>query len=74
MFHVPCHQPALLYLVPCTLGVIVVVAWYRGELSDLWSGTPHPHQQSQEGHTLLINQDANDGDDSNIQHVREDAY
>lgn len=30
-------QPALLYLVPCTLGLIVALGWMRGELSDLWS-------------------------------------
>ncbi|PHT98165.1 Signal peptide peptidase-like 3 [Capsicum chinense] len=30
-------QPALLYLVPCTLGVYVVLGLLRGELKDLWS-------------------------------------
>lgn len=30
-------QPALLYLVPCTLGLIVILGWIRGELSNLWS-------------------------------------
>ncbi|XP_062182467.1 signal peptide peptidase-like 2 isoform X3 [Phragmites australis] len=30
-------QPALLYLVPCTLGVIVILGWVRGELHDLWN-------------------------------------
>eukprot|EP00551_Chaetoceros_affinis_P007620 CAMPEP_0203665334 /NCGR_PEP_ID=MMETSP0090-20130426/2567_1 /ASSEMBLY_ACC=CAM_ASM_001088 /TAXON_ID=426623 /ORGANISM="Chaetoceros affinis, Strain CCMP159" /LENGTH=817 /DNA_ID=CAMNT_0050528851 /DNA_START=79 /DNA_END=2532 /DNA_ORIENTATION=+ len=30
-------QPALLYLVPCCLGVIVFLGWKRGELSDLWN-------------------------------------
>ncbi|CAN1732087.1 Signal peptide peptidase-like 5 [Linum perenne] len=30
-------QPALLYLVPCTLGVCVVLGLIRGELKDLWS-------------------------------------
>ena len=29
-------QPALLYLVPCTLGPAVFLAWYRGELKLLW--------------------------------------
>ncbi|XP_065865703.1 signal peptide peptidase-like 2 [Euphorbia lathyris] len=35
-------QPALLYLVPCTLGVCVVLGLVRGELKDLWSfgGSP----------------------------------
>ncbi|XP_027363291.1 signal peptide peptidase-like 3 [Abrus precatorius] len=30
-------QPALLYLVPCTLGVTVVLGSIRGELSSLWN-------------------------------------
>eukprot|EP01018_Ginkgo_biloba_P014589 Gb_05713 [translate_table: standard] len=29
-------QPALLYLVPCTLGLIIILAWCRRELRDLW--------------------------------------
>lgn len=31
-------QPALLYLVPCCLGMVVFIGWRRGELSDLWEG------------------------------------
>jgi len=31
-------QPALLYLVPCTVGTVAFVGWRRGELSDLWNG------------------------------------
>ncbi|XP_038984290.1 signal peptide peptidase-like 2 isoform X5 [Phoenix dactylifera] len=30
-------QPALLYLVPCTLGVAVILGGIRGELNDLWN-------------------------------------
>ncbi|CAI5479047.1 unnamed protein product [Closterium sp. Yama58-4] len=33
-------QPALLYLVPSTLGPVSLVAWRRGELADLWDGSP----------------------------------
>ncbi|KAJ9679449.1 hypothetical protein PVL29_021396 [Vitis rotundifolia] len=32
-------QPALLYLVPATLGPIIVVSWIRKELAELWEGT-----------------------------------
>jgi minor histocompatibility antigen H13 len=32
-------QPALLYLVPCTLGAVAVVAAARGDLSRVWSYT-----------------------------------
>lgn len=31
-------QPALLYLVPCTLGTAGVLAWVRGDLPALWRG------------------------------------
>uniref|UniRef100_A0A0D6QY32 PA domain-containing protein n=1 Tax=Araucaria cunninghamii TaxID=56994 RepID=A0A0D6QY32_ARACU len=30
-------QPALLYLVPCTLGLIIIFGLLRGELKDLWN-------------------------------------
>ncbi|KAF2322258.1 hypothetical protein GH714_009605 [Hevea brasiliensis] len=30
-------QPALLYLVPCTLGVCVILGLVRGEIKELWS-------------------------------------
>ncbi|KAJ8554426.1 hypothetical protein K7X08_025104 [Anisodus acutangulus] len=33
-------QPALLYLVPSTLGPIIVISWMRKELADLWEGLP----------------------------------
>ncbi|OMP03823.1 hypothetical protein COLO4_10186 [Corchorus olitorius] len=33
-------QPALLYLVPCTLGVTVVLGLVRGELKGLWNYSP----------------------------------
>ncbi|KAJ8564304.1 hypothetical protein ON010_g7041 [Phytophthora cinnamomi] len=33
-------QPALMYLVPCTLGVLAVVGWRRGILNKLWEGPP----------------------------------
>jgi len=40
-------QPALLYIVPCTLGTVITLGWLRGELSNLWSeGEPRmpcPH-------------------------------
>ncbi|KAF3432975.1 hypothetical protein FNV43_RR24077 [Rhamnella rubrinervis] len=35
-------QPALLYLVPSTLGPIVVISWIRKELAELWDG-PMPN-------------------------------
>ncbi|KAL7995245.1 putative presenilin/signal peptide peptidase [Plasmopara halstedii] len=33
-------QPASLYLVPCTLGLLIIVGWRRGILSKLWEGPP----------------------------------
>ncbi|KAG7990862.1 hypothetical protein I3843_02G045900 [Carya illinoinensis] len=32
-------QPALLYLVPCTLGLVFILGFVRGELTHLWSYT-----------------------------------
>ncbi|XP_073388593.1 signal peptide peptidase-like 2 isoform X2 [Physcomitrium patens] len=29
-------QPALLYIVPCTLGTVLLLGWWRGELKSLW--------------------------------------
>ncbi|KAM3287471.1 signal peptide peptidase-like 4 isoform X1 [Capsicum chacoense] len=44
-------QPALLYIVPCTLGTFLVLATKRGELKHLWTrGEPYrpcPHIQLQ---------------------------
>ncbi|KAK9147516.1 hypothetical protein Scep_006273 [Stephania cephalantha] len=34
-------QPALLFLVPSTLGPIIFVSWMRKELVQLWDGTGH---------------------------------
>eukprot|EP01023_Acetabularia_acetabulum_P044068 TRINITY_DN4416_c0_g2_i1.p3 TRINITY_DN4416_c0_g2~~TRINITY_DN4416_c0_g2_i1.p3 ORF type:complete len:302 (-),score=20.22 TRINITY_DN4416_c0_g2_i1:500-1405(-) len=31
-------QPALLYLVPCTLGMVIMLGAYKGELKKLWQG------------------------------------
>ena len=46
-------QPALLYIVPSTLGTILVLGWSRGELSNLWTkGEPQrtcPHVASKSG-------------------------
>ena len=33
-------QPALLYIVPITLGTTLLVGWVRGELRQLWTGEP----------------------------------
>jgi hypothetical protein len=33
-------QPALLYLVPCTLGVFALVSYREGTLLQMWQGPP----------------------------------
>lgn len=33
-------QPALMYIVPCTLGPLALLAWRRGILVKLWDGPP----------------------------------
>ncbi|XP_052188514.1 signal peptide peptidase-like 2 [Diospyros lotus] len=40
-------QPALLYLVPCTLGVATVLGLIRGELKELWNYGPESTQSSE---------------------------
>ncbi|KAK6156140.1 hypothetical protein DH2020_010388 [Rehmannia glutinosa] len=32
-------QPALLYLVPCTLGPVIILSWMKRELTELWEGS-----------------------------------
>ncbi|KAG8644273.1 signal peptide peptidase-like 5 isoform X2 [Manihot esculenta] len=39
-------QPALLYLVPCTLGVCVIFGLVRGEIKELWSFDPESSSSS----------------------------
>ncbi|XP_058084157.1 signal peptide peptidase-like 1 [Magnolia sinica] len=41
-------QPALLYLVPSTLGPVVFIAWTRKELMELWEGSG----SSDKGHVM----------------------
>ncbi|CAN6447982.1 unnamed protein product [Victoria cruziana] len=42
-------QPALLYLVPCTLGLVVLLGWLHNELGDLWNyDTSLPRHASSE--------------------------
>lgn len=41
-------QPALLYLVPCTLGLIIILAFLRGELRDLWNYGECAHSKPNE--------------------------
>ncbi|KAK6914399.1 Peptidase A22B, signal peptide peptidase [Dillenia turbinata] len=42
-------QPALLYLVPCTLGVVFTLGWRRGEVKDLWNYKTAPPSLGQLG-------------------------
>eukprot|EP00899_Mesostigma_viride_P003852 jgi/Mesvir1/13468/Mv16527-RA.1 len=32
-------QPALLYIVPCTLGQVLLLAWVRGDFRSMWDGS-----------------------------------
>lgn len=47
-------QPALLYLVPCTLLPFLFMAWQRGELRPLWFG--HDPNLSVSDRTVEMNQ------------------
>lgn len=41
-------QPALLYLVPCTLGTVALLGWQRGQLTDLWHCDFEGREQQQQ--------------------------
>lgn len=45
-------QPALLFLVPCTLGLVVVLAYKRGRLKQLWLGNAQYGVPLLEAHSL----------------------
>lgn len=45
-------QPALMYLVPCTLGLLSVIGWRRGILGKLWDGPPELQPGYQNGLVL----------------------
>lgn len=38
LFVMSSAQPALLYIVPCTLIPIIITACIRGEFKDIWDG------------------------------------
>jgi signal peptide peptidase-like protein 2B len=66
-------QPALLYLVPSTLGVTVLVAWRAGHLKEMWTGnspalyqvvqlnSPSPPPEDDDG-TVRLQVNAEDAD------------
>jgi len=66
LFVMKMGQPALLYLVPGTLGTTVILAYSRGELRNLWEGKACPPKQSPGFSNLEAQQSAQDsrnGDD-----------
>ena len=50
-------QPALMYLVPFTLGTVLGLAWLRGHLGYMWSSK----KWSQEGHGMDHDSDSGGG-------------
>jgi hypothetical protein len=53
-------QPALLYLVPCVLGSILLVGWRRGELKALWKGSATTLKTEDEESSNHSHKDANE--------------
>ena len=51
-------QPALLYLVPCTLGTTLLLAFRRGNFREMWKGTIGENQ----GHHEQQEEEESDGD------------
>jgi len=60
-------QPALLYLVPCTLGVVLGLAAWRGELHALLA------EKEGQGWNLLATLDGGDGGDYDAHAYEEDG-
>lgn len=62
-------QPALLYLVPCTVGCVVFIGWRNGELGELWVG-PRAFGVVDRMLTKERNNDLNDrNDDRQVEEV-----
>jgi len=59
-------QPALLYLVPCTLGPAVLLAWHRGELKMLWK-LGDDKRKDDAGAVVLGHNDGDDDDDEDVE-------
>jgi hypothetical protein len=62
-------QPALLYLVPCVLGSILLVGWRRGELKALWKGRATTLKTEDEENSNQSNKDAIINEQSSSEHV-----
>uniref|UniRef100_A0A7S2H102 PA domain-containing protein n=1 Tax=Octactis speculum TaxID=3111310 RepID=A0A7S2H102_9STRA len=56
-------QPALLYLVPCTLGLLMLKAKYEGNVSELWNG-PSGFNDGNYGPAVPLNGIARHKDDT----------
>jgi len=58
-------QPALLYLVPCTLYAVLAVAWWRGDVRQLWEGTKE-EQEEVRVHAARMNGESGSGVDVRV--------
>lgn len=67
-------QPALLYLVPCTLGCTIGLGWWKGELVLLWRGICYVQEEVNEIGSELIHQEPENGlSELDIQDDRDDT-
>ncbi|KAI3926250.1 hypothetical protein MKW98_028386 [Papaver atlanticum] len=63
-------QPALLYLVPCTLGLIVILGWVRGELKHLWNyGSSAPVSRDPLGEQFPAGKAEDVGNNTKVENV-----
>ena len=60
-------QPALLYLIPCTLGTVMLLSWCRGDLPAMWKGLDPPelHEGPCKGRLPSIREE---DEESDIEH------
>ncbi|DAZ97868.1 TPA: hypothetical protein N0F65_003295 [Lagenidium giganteum] len=51
-------QPALMYLAPCTLGIVAIIGWQRGILSQLWHGPPELERRRRRSESEIADEGA----------------
>jgi len=58
-------QPALLYLVPCTMIPTAILAWRRKEFSEMWRKKPSPEKVPDEEQSILQSENEKEKDNEN---------
>lgn len=62
-------QPALMYLIPCTLGLVLPLSWARGDLPDMWAGDSSDAEGMSKGRLPSIREE----EEADVEHGLLDA-